>query len=470
MQSPTFRSALLPILRCPFCAGRFDFDEKPGGPHARGAFGLLNCSCAVYPVIDGIPVIQRAPVQMLEHTRGTGETEGIAIADLVALVRRGDSLDALLECIAVPEFPPMLEKLMGWRLTASPRGRRWARTRGKRRMLDQVVARRDAIGARGVLDYYYLSGGSLDPAMGHYFIRRFGQPRHLAALALAATLSSDARPMLDIACGIGHLEHYLGSRRDAAPVVGLDMNFYHLWIAQHWMAPQGHCVCANASDGLPFADDSFAATICSDAYHYIGKRDRLLAEIERCAPARPVVLTRVGNAEVMPNEGIECSLAGYRAELGRADLRVFDEAELVRSYLRQLDPFAAPARSDHELVESKWLSLAWNVRKEGRRSIADDPVPPHAVGTLGLNPIYTRQVRPNGEVRLRFVFPMTWYAYENHAMLAYHPREVTLPGPLPQDLGDWQNQDALRSLVDRFVLLGLPRRFERGAQAATAVD
>lgn len=458
MDSPRLRSSLLAILRCPFCADSFEFDEKPGPALGRAEFGLLRCKCSTFPVIDGIPIIQRAPVCMLEHTHGTQETDGIGIDALIVLIEGGDTLDALLECVAVPEVPKTWRAALGWRVSHSRFVTRAARARSKKKFVAQVLTSRDVIGARDLLEHYYLSGGPLNPAMGHYFIRRFGQPRHLAALAMAATIASASRPVLDIACGIGNLEHYFCCRSDPAPVVGMDMNFYHLWIARHWMAPAANYVCANASDGLPFADDSFASTICSDAYHLIRNHAHLLHEVERCAPGRPVVLTRVGNAAVMPNEGVERSLELYLSEFA-ASARAFDEDDLVKGYLLRLDAFSPPVQSKEDLGGSKWLSFAWNVPRTSLRTIATDTISPHAVGKLGINPIYVRAPGTDGALQLRFQFPLVWYAYENHAMLSYHPRLVALSRAQLENLSTWQGDPSMQKLVDAFVLLGLPFRF-----------
>jgi len=277
---------------------------------------------------------------------------------------------------------------------------------------------------------------------------------------MAVTVSSGSQPVLDIACGMGHLEHYLSRRHDATSAVGMDMNFYHVWIARHWMAPMSRFVCANAEDGLPFADGCFSAVICSDAYHYLPHRNRLLREIDRCAPGQRVVLTRVGNAAVMPNEGVESTLAGYLAEFGASDVRVFDEDALVRSYLTRSDVFQLPARPNIHLSESKWLSFAWNLSTGAQRTIAMDTVAPHAVGRLGINPLYVQSDEGDGGVRLTFQFPTAWYAYENHRMLEYQPLHVTASRDMISGRSRWQKDPALRRLVDSMVLLGLPDRFE----------
>jgi SAM-dependent methyltransferase len=449
-----FSTQLLPLLRCPDCRSAFAFEAVSCPEAGGGEFGTLRCACAVYPVVDDIPIIQRAPVGMFEHTRGTVQSVGTSIETLVGLIRSGQALEALLECVvAAPQPGRFLQTCLGWR-----RSRAFERKLAQHAFRREVLGHRRTSGALEVLEYYYLRGGPLDAAMGHYFICRFGMPRHLAALSLAARIPHDTRPVLDIACGIGSLAHYFTNRQDAIPVVGLDMNFYHLWIARHWVAPAGHYVCANAGEPLPFTDAAFSAVLCSDAYHLLPNRVALLHEIERTAPGRPVVVTRVGNREVMPNEGAEQDVEGYATEFGSDSIDAFDEDELVRHYLDHSNPFAD--RKDRpRLARSKWLSFAWNIAEPLRTGNSVDAIPPHAVGTIGWNPIYRRSRLPEGDLRLHFEFPAIWYAYENHRMLAYHPRRITVPAARVARMADWQSDPELRGLVDSFVLVGLPERF-----------
>mgnify|MGYP002082165086 FL=1 len=398
---------------------------------------------------------------MLEHTLAVPQTEGIEIAELVAMLEAGRTREALMRCVAYADLPRSWSQLLGWRLSRGALGSWLGRSRGGRRFAAQVVDRRDVASAYDVLRAYYASGGPLDPALGHYFKHRFCQPRHLAALALAQCISSDgSRAVLDIACGIGHLAHYLAHRRTPAPAVGLDMNFYQLWIARHWMCPTAQFVCADASEGLPFADDSLAACVCSDAYHYIGHRDRLLAEIERCAPARMCVLTRVGNANVMPNEGKEEDLESYRREFNCEDLFIFDEDQLVRCYLEQSDPLSQEPREPSDLARSKWLSFVWHAQRDAdRRTHLAEASRPHAVGKLEINPIYECRQTSHGDIELVFRFPGVWFAYENHAMLSYLPRRTMMTKEQLAAVAARPDSPSLRELINSFILLGMPERF-----------
>ena len=462
----------LSILCCPYCRGTFAFTATPYGPPVVAACGVLRCSCSAFPVVDGIPILQKAPVGMFEHTMGTVQVEGVPVAELVRLLEAGRALDALLECLAVPAvLPEFVSRVLPWRIAHSETMERWLRGAGKRLLRAQVIERRAHLGARQVLEFYYPPHSPLGHAVGHYFVLRFCQPRHLAALSLLATLPGDPagdKPVLDIACGLGHLEHYLTRRAHPLAAVGTDMNYFHVWIAQHWFAPGARFVCANAAEGLPFADAAFSATVCSDAWHYIPERQRLLREIERTGPGRPVFLTRVGNAEVMPMEGVEQSLAAYLDDCaidGGADVHAFGEPDLVRAYLRGQNPFARQHAARAALVEEKWLSFAWNI---GPRLLATERAasdPPHAVGTIGVNPVYQVVRRHEGRTAVQFEFPLPWFAYENHAMLSYHPRHADIGDTSRAMWQRWRDDATLVRLVESFVLIGLPDRFDAPASA-----
>ena len=451
------------LLRCPYCNGQFTFAPAVT-PLPLAEFGVLHCKCSRFPVIDGIPIVQRAEVGMFEHTTGATEVAGISTAALVALIESSKLETALLECLAVPaSLPRWFERILPMRITHHRLVRHFLRALGKRRLRNEVLARRQDIDACELLDHFYRPGSSLNRAVGQYFVLRFGQPRHLAALALVAGLPAADKPVLDIACGTGHLEHYLTQRSTPTATVGIDMNYFHLWIARHWIAPAGRYVCCNANDGLPFADAQFSATLCSDAYHYITNRAALLQEIERCGANGPVLLTRVGNREVMPNEGTESSGAEYLRELHASDVRTFTESELLKAYLKRESALAAAPTNRETLNETKWLSFGWNLPRVAEPPWSDSEWP-HAVGSVGINPIYVARLTEQGALKLRFEFPLVWYAYENHEMLRYHPRSATLR---PEQIGNyaaWQGDPSLRALVESFVLIGLPQRFRRDAQ------
>lgn len=451
-------------LQCPYCNGRFRFEQTSTPSLGRGTFGILVCACSCFPVIDGIPIIQRAPVTRWEgvapDVTAPENSQGVSIETLVDLLRSDRPLEALLECLVMPNLPKVLHSAPGWRLWHSGPIVRATRHARKTELLYRTLKHRDAISAREVLKFFYPESNEYGYGLGHYFLYRVCQPRHLAALAIAATMPVANKPILDIACGIGHFGHYFIARKERTPILGLDASFHQLWIAKHWIVPDGEFVCCDANSGLPFVDDCFSATICSDAYHYFARRDHLLNEIERCAPERMTLLTRVGNSAVMPNEGQECDLDGYLVEFQRHSPRIFDEDELLHCYLHEQDPFELQSQQPDHTRTKKWLSFAWNVpERNKRRTRAMDTIPPHAVGLPHINPIYSQHKLPRGRLRLEFKFPSIWYAYENHAMLSYQPRTIMLSKVPYGNPKTWPDHEMYQELIDCFALVGMPERF-----------
>ena len=454
----SLREALLPILRCPTCAGTFDFNPAPHSALARAEFGVLRCQCSAFPVVDGIPIIQSNAVGMFSHD-GTTQVAGIAPGQLVHLIESGQAIEALLECLAFP-LMTLAKRFVGHRVGTGQAATRTTRWLCKRLLRTRILDRRETITAIEVFGFYRDNSRHFRE-FGHYFNLRLGQPRHLAALALLANLRGSGQPLLDIACGLGHFEHYFSERRDPIPAVGVDMNFFHLWIARHWIAPECAYVCSNLSNGLPFGDRCFSAVFCSDAYHLIPNRLTLLNEIARCAPNRPVILARVGNAEVMPNEGIEHSVMGYLEEMDTPQIRVFGETDLLGQYLERRNPLAEPPRDPQSHRRAKWLSFSWNLA-----AVLDDLRAekwPHAVGKLGINPIYRRWGNSDGGVGLWFEFPSAWYAYENHAMLSYHAQSATLTAVQIAALRAGHLDESFEDLIREFVLIGMPKQYAPAA-------
>jgi hypothetical protein len=105
------------------------------------------------------------------------------------------------------------------------------------------------------------------------------------------------------------------------------------------------------------------------------------------------------------------------------------------------------------------------------------PIGERPAGTSGMSPrnrttgrirsafsvstrVYRRAAAAAGQVELRFAFPSIWYAYENHGMLAYHPRRVVLSRAQVENLRGKKFEPDFADLI----LLGLPRRFLPAAQ------
>ena len=305
----------------------------------------------------------------------------------------------------------------------------------------------------------YLRSRNVNRELYPYFLLRFGQPRYLASLSLATLLPTDGRPVLDLACGFGHLMHHLGSRANPVPTVGVDRNFFQLWVARHWIAPHADYVCADAAKPLPFADDAFGAAVCTDAFHLFPNQRECLAELRRCGGF--VIIDRVGNGLLEPHDvESEPHPAGYVDLLDGAPYRMIGQRELVADYLAGHGPALAKQKPLIEFAEEKWLSIVVDPTEESFVDHPDFATAPHGEGRLGVNPIY-RVERLDEDVRLMFQFPSTWYAFENFDMLSYHSAGIRLSSTEFAAARAGRTGARTDELVRRFVLIGMPEHYAR---------
>jgi len=187
---------LLRILRCPICHQPMKFDPVDQGlPHAR-EYGILSCECARYPVIDGVPVLKRSKVGVFEHTLGGIEYEGPSPEDLTRLVLGGKGLDALLLCIGLLVTTRLLTFRGG--MGRSRRVREFLTNLRCRQLRKWCVADRDTLTAEDWFNVFYRRFSPISGDLFNYFLRRFAQPRHLAALVLMRILPKSDKPVLDL--------------------------------------------------------------------------------------------------------------------------------------------------------------------------------------------------------------------------------------------------------------------------------
>lgn len=448
-------------LRCPDCREPLTFSQAPHQPDDAGAYGILCCPTHVYPVIDGIPVLRSGRVSVQDHMTGREEVVGPSVAELVSTVQGSQPTEALVDLLAFPPSLPLgLEQLPVLRLplTRGPGSR--AMLAARRKKVRTLLA--TPIGEQTAQDWFelgYLRSRNVNRELYPYFLLRFGQPRYLASLSLATLLPTDGRPVLDLACGFGHVMHHMASRANPVPMVGVDRNFFQLWVARRWIAPHADYVCADATAPLPFHDDAFGAAMCTDAFHLFGNQRACLAELRRCGGL--VIIDRVGNGLLEPHD-VESELypAGYVDLLDGAPYRMVGQRELVDGYLAGHGPALAAQRPVEDFAEEKWLSIV--VDPTGH-SFTDHPhfaIAPHGEGRLGVNPIY-RVERDEDNVRLLFEFPSTWYAFENADMLAYHSAGIRLTSQEFAAVRAGRRSDRTDELVRRFVLIGMPERYAR---------
>lgn len=391
---------LVGVLRCPDCSQQYSYQAIGQRDPGLGVFGLLNCPCKTWPVIDSIPILLDRQVGAY---RQSGETLAIgpSPAALVEMIRAGRGRQAPIECLAVPYVPGG----NSWNERPSRLGRKFNSylrryaaplSLGKairRRQLERFLATpADRVSAGDLIRLFYGPGSPLPIDYAYYFLYRFSLPRWLAAMSLMSLIPPTPRPVLDLACGFGHFAHFLRGQGITDWVVGADFNFIPMWMARRTSARNVSFVVLDANAPLPLTDDVFGAGLCSDAFIYIANQSRLVAEIKRVCGDHVLALPRLGNRTALPaHPGASESSAEEYIDLFGAPERswIFSEDVLVKDYLSRRTPDLDVRDDPGNLTHDKWLSLfvapEGMVRPPQRRHVHW----PHEMGRLQLNPIFT---------------------------------------------------------------------------------
>ncbi len=329
----------------------------------------------------------------------------------------------------------------------------------RRRAVRKLKELTDSGTAVEALRFYY--GGSYRDGMLDYFTFRFGQPRHLAALCLASLFQYIEGPILDIACGVGHLTHYLTNGCGNREVVGIDRNFLQLVIAKTYVAPAAAYVCCEADRSLPFSTDSFAGILCSDAFHYFQHRIVCVREMERLAKSDGLMLiTRFGNSLVEPREGYELTPEGYGSLFCNRPTVLTCEDSLLARYLQKHGPKLDTEPSADHLKAQKWLSAVTSTRTDLFHDDGALESWPHAVGRLKINPLYVEEETDSSEERVfRFRFPSRWYEIEDSNYRQYAPDLVRLPAKVFDQIEAGERTNEIEKLVAQCFLIGMPDRY-----------
>ncbi|WP_107488063.1 class I SAM-dependent methyltransferase [Streptomyces carminius] len=289
--------------------------------------------------------------------------------------------------------------------------------------------------------------------VGDYFLHRWSDPTWLAVLALTDRHPPGELPVLEPACGAGHLLREL-ALRGHREVTGIDVVFAKLWLARRFVAPTARLICADLTAPWPLLPRGPAYVACHDALYFLPDKHRVVHRA--CLRADrdgggAVVLGHCHNA-LVPGQGAGLPLdpAGWRSLLPHA--LCYDDAELTRAALEGTAP--AP-RSVRELAGSAALALV------------DAPAPPpvhHRPGRL-LRPVPGRPLRLNPLYRAgRRHWPgERWraeYAVASPVGAAdYLPERVRLSEDVLADARAGRPTPEVLEYARRRVLLDLPERW-----------
>lgn len=463
--------SLLRLLHCPYCGEEIKLSRIVKGSETELIHGLLTCTGCVasFPVVGGIPIlfIDDKRVDVGAPTREFILVKGPRVRRLVDMLERGFG-DEAFEALLVPPTGRLRHPVFKWLESIPALGRaapplerrfaRLARRTWRKGLLQRLHDPDGRTTATTVLETFYKT--RFPQELGNYFLFRFGQPRYLVALSLARLLPINEGPILDLACGIGQITHYLQSRNPDREVIGIDRNYFELYVAKRFVAPSAEFICYSADQRLPFRDDCFSGAFCSDAFHYFLRRSLAAGEIRRTIrPDGVVVLTRIGNRLVAPNEGYELTPSGYARLFEGIPTRMASEGQLLDRYVKGEGPELEDPPDLPALSERKWLSLVASNRAS---VLVDHPSLeewPHAAGNLRVNPLYVVVSSDRNEIEFERRFPSEHYADEDRAMLAYSTPRFRTPLSTLDAIHRGERTPEVEELLRQFLLIGMPARF-----------
>jgi SAM-dependent methyltransferase/uncharacterized protein YbaR (Trm112 family) len=447
------KQRLLDCLRCPFCWGELKASCRQRGEELIS--GILDCHCSRYPVIAGIPILQKEPSRVL--------------AELIRRIEAGLETEALLFAVSPFAVPPPSSRELGWpwiQFIPSVRGvnrlkhvayswrlRRWE-TQAKHLLIDKSETT-----ATHLLKFFL---GSNKDAFD-YFAFRFGQPRHLVALSFASIIQKPGKPILDLACGYGHITRNLLGRAKGQPVIGIDPNFLGLYIAKTFIAPDAEYMCCATDGPLPFADGYFSAAFCSDAFHYFQNKAATIRELKRLTQHDGVIiLTWVHNMYLrLPHDGTPLPPHGYQALVSDMRNRLIADSDVLLRYRQKQGPALAQQCDPNRLACEPLLSIVASHNQEVFKDYGCFEGWPHAEGRLEFNPLYTFKNgrESNGQLHLRRTFPSEFYEKDHIQCNEYLPETVTLPSAILADLAEGRQTSQVQKLIDQCIVLDIPDRY-----------
>jgi SAM-dependent methyltransferase/uncharacterized protein YbaR (Trm112 family) len=409
--------ASLKLLRCPFCGGQLKVEQSRAKEVVQRELqtGLLSCACSAYPVLDGIPYLRAG--QIARATLG------------------------LLDAGRADEARFTLLGLEG----------------GQRGELEALR------GGTGPFTYRQALEILSPTPEGKYFLYRFSDPTFLVSEALVRVLGQDARctrgRLLDVCGGTGHLTRTLCDVAPDGEVWLADVEYWKLWLARQFVAPQCRAVCCDATQPLPFARGTFSLVVCADALHYLWPRRLAVAEMTRLAGHDGVVAAPALHNALCENAsaGLPLDPEGWRGLFEEIPARLFAESTVLDAVLADHPIALSGNYADAELAaEPALIAIASRLEDLFRDYTLPETQP--FVRRPALNPLYRRADGGPANV-WTLQFPSAEYAEEFAACRRYLPERLVLTESQLESLNRGEIAGELRELVRRRVVLHLPENY-----------
>ena len=191
----------------------------------------------------------------------------------------------------------------------------------------------------GALDPLFGANATLRSAMqtlgygpvGDYFAHRWTSPTYLTGVRLLERTVCAGRPVIEVACGIGHFLRLLEQR--AVPTIGIDIVYSKLWLARRFLGVRGQLVCGDIERSpvvrLGGTETERSATVfCHDAFYFFERKAAALRHLRSLAgPVGRLAVGHVHTRQDRHEAGFALSVEDYQA---LADAPVYGEGACVR--------------------------------------------------------------------------------------------------------------------------------------------
>jgi ubiquinone/menaquinone biosynthesis C-methylase UbiE len=444
------------ILRCPFCSGSFSESDYKIIEDQNG-YGLLHCHCSTMPVLEGIPIMGI----------GLATSRNIYVQHLIDLIEqsRYEQALSLLLVPRPPEYPKLIHPLLKRipemrglrrikRISYESNVKKW------RQQTEAVFLHSNGVtSARNLMDLHFNNSASAWSEAYYYFAYRFGQPRHLVALAFAALIENPKGPILDVGCGFGHISFNLLRRAGKQPVLGIDNDFFALYVAKKYIAPGAHYICCDVNYGLPIQDNIFSTVIYADVFHYIKNKDVIIYESKRVTLPDGNILVSSSRNRLIPNHyaGYALPPGGYIDLLKNYNYCILSNDNVLDRYLEKLKPDISSSAPLDELKSKTLFSFVISENNDIFKDHGKLGSWPHGEGILTLNPFFNISRNTDSDlVYLKKIFPSSFYEEDHPEYKRYLPESIMIPSSLLSDLPHVDNNSLLEELLRRCVLIGVP--------------
>ncbi len=264
-----------------------------------------------------------------------------------------------------------------------------------------------------------------------YFAYRWATPTFLSGLALLQLTAQAQRPVVEIACGMGHFLRTLEA--NGVTTVGVDLVFSKLWLARRYLGIWGMLVCGDTT-ALPLRSQAPTAVLCHDAFYFFEDKESVLAALRTLAAGGPLVLGHVHTNAI--DHGVAGTLRSAEAygQMADTSARFYDDKALTAAWLKQQVP-STQAIDELRQVEA----VAWI---EGEVNSSPFPLDRPA-GRLSRNPL----LGPDGTIQ----WPTERFQKEYEADSAYLWEDA-----LRGDDGEALETEEQTRLFRNRILLDLP--------------